>query len=94
MLNSCADGMNFLEVSEKDTMKNLFVFFSAALLTISSCSDHGNPPKNGEDQVPQPVENAGPDLEGERAVEATVNDSTKSAERRDSADAKRDSLRK
>ena len=86
--------MNFLEVSEKDTMKNLFVFFTAALLTIASCSDDGNPPKDGEDQVPQPVENPGPNLEGERAVEATVNDSTKSAERRDSTDAKRDSIRK
>ena len=75
-------------------MKNLFVFFSAAVLTIAACSDDGNPPKDGEEQVPQPVENAGPDLEGERAVEATVNDSTKSAERRDSTDAKQDSTRK
>ena len=75
-------------------MKKLFIFFSAAVLTFSSCSDDGNPPKNGEDQVPQPVENAGPDLEGERAVEATVNDSTKSAERQDSAKAKRESTRK
>lgn len=71
-------------------MKNLFVFFSAALLTVSSCADEGNPPKNGEDQVPQPVETSGPDLEGKRAVEATVNDTTKSDERKDSADKKRD----
>ena len=70
-------------------MKSLFILFSAAVLTFSACSDEGNPPKDGEDQVPQPVENAGPDLEGERAVEATVNDSAKSAERKDSADKKR-----
>jgi hypothetical protein len=75
-------------------MKNLFVFFSAALLALSSCSDEGNPPKNGEDQVPQPVENAGPNTEGQRAVEATVNDSTKSDERRDTTDTKRDSTNK
>ena len=67
-------------------MKNFFVFFSAALLTLSACSDEGNPPKDGEDQVPQPVENSGPNTEGQRAVEATVNDSTKSDERRDSTD--------
>jgi len=71
-------------------MKNLFVFFSAALLTITSCSDDsGNPPKDGEDQVPQPVENTGPNTEGERAVQATVNDSTKSDERRDTTDGPR-----
>jgi hypothetical protein len=70
-------------------MKNLFVFFSAALLTVSSCSDDsGNPPKDGENQVPQPVENTGPNIEGERAVQATVNDSSKSDERRDTTDRK------
>ena len=70
-------------------MKNLFVFFSAALLTVSSCSDDsGNPPKDGENQVPQPVENTGPNTEGERAVQATVNDSSKSDERRDTTDRK------
>lgn len=68
-------------------MKNLLVFFTAALLTISSCSDDsGNPPKDGEDQVPQPVENVGANTEGQRAVEATVNDSTKSDERKDTTD--------
>lgn len=72
-------------------MKNLFVFFSAALLAISSCSDEGNPPKNGEDQVPQPVETSGADLEAKRAVEATVNDSAKANERKDSLDSKKDS---
>jgi hypothetical protein len=71
-------------------MKKVFVFFSAALLTICSCSDDtGNPPKDGEDQVPQPVENVGPDIEGKRAVEATVNDSSKSDERRDTTDGPR-----
>ena len=70
-------------------MKNLFILFSAAVLTFSSCSDDGNPPKNGEDQVPQPVENPGPSLEGERAVQATVNDSIKSAQRKDSAKVKK-----
>ena len=65
-------------------MKNLFVFLSAAVLTISSCSDEGNPPKDGEDQIPQPMENAGANTEGDRAVEATVNDSTKSDNRKDS----------
>ena len=65
-------------------MKKLFIFLSVAVMAISSCSDEGNPPKDGEDQVPQPVENAGPDLEGERAVQATVNDSTKAKEVRDS----------
>ncbi len=70
-------------------MKNLFVVFSAALLTVSSCSDDsGNPPKDGEKQVPQPVENTGPNIEGERAVQATVNDSSKSDERRDTTDRK------
>ncbi|MBC7827475.1 MAG: hypothetical protein H7122_07010 [Chitinophagaceae bacterium] len=59
-------------------MKSLFVLFSAAVLTISSCADEGNPSKDGEEQVPQPVENSGANTEGERAVEATVNDSTKS----------------
>lgn len=68
-------------------MKNLFVFFSAAILSASSCSDDsGNPPKDGENQVPQPVENTGPDIEGQRAVQATVNDSSKSDERRDTTD--------
>ena len=65
-------------------MKKLFIIFSVALLTAASCSDEGNPPKDGEDQVPQPVENSGPNTEGQRAVEATVNDSTKAAERKDS----------
>jgi hypothetical protein len=67
----------------KGYMKNLFVFFSAAMLTMSACSDQGNPPKDGEDQVPQPVENSGPNTEGQRAVEATVNDSSKANERSD-----------
>ncbi len=71
-------------------MKNLFVFFSAVLLTVSSCADDsGNPPKDGEDQVPQPVENIGPDIEGKRAVEATVNDPSKSDERSDTTDTPR-----
>jgi hypothetical protein len=71
-------------------MKNLFVFFSAAILTVSACSDDsGNPPKDGENQVPQPVENTGPNVEGERAVEATVNDPSKSDERRDTTDSPR-----
>jgi len=73
-------------------MKKLFIYFSAVVLVISSCSDEGNPSKDGEDQVPQPVENSGPNTEGQRAVEATVNDSTKSDERRDSTtNPKRDS---
>lgn len=66
-------------------MKKLFILFSVALLAAASCSDEGNPPKDGEDQVPQPVENSGPNTEGQRAVEATVNDSTKAAEKKDSA---------
>lgn len=67
-------------------MKKLLIFFSVALLAVASCSDEaGNPPKDGEDQVPQPVENSGPNTEAQRAVEATVNDSTKAAERKDSA---------
>lgn len=70
-------------------MKNLLVFFLAAVLTVASCADEETSPKNGEDQVPQPVENPGANLEGARAVEATVNDSIKSAERRDSADSKK-----
>ena len=71
-------------------MKNLFVFFSAAVLTVSACSDdNGNPPKDGENQVPQPVENTGPNTEGERAVEATVNDPAKADERRDTTDGPR-----
>jgi hypothetical protein len=59
------------------SMKKLLIIFSAYIFAISSCSDDGNPSKDGEDQVPQPVENSGPNLEGQRAVEATVNDSTK-----------------
>ena len=71
-------------------MKNLFIFFSVAMLTLSACSDDtGNPPKDGESQVPQPVENTGPDIEGQRAVQATVNDSSKANERRDTTDGPR-----
>lgn len=67
-------------------MKKIFIAFSAAVLALSSCSDNkNNPPKDGEEQVPQPVENAGPDIEGERAVEATVNDSTGSGTNRDTS---------
>ena len=59
-------------------MKNLFIMFSAAMLLLSSCSDDKqNPSKEGEEQVPQPVENSGPNTEGQRAVEATVNDTTR-----------------
>ena len=72
-------------------MKKLFIIFSVALLTAASCSDEGNPPKDGEDQVPQPVETSGADLEAKRAVEATVNDSAKANERKDSLDSKKDS---
>lgn len=76
-------------------MKNLFVFFSAALLTISACSDESNPPKKGEDQVPQPVENSGANTEGQRAVEATVNDSAKADRRKDTTgDLKKDPIKK
>lgn len=76
-------------------MKNLFIFLTAAALTFSACSDDTtNPPKEGEDQVPQPVENAGANTEGQRAVEATVNDSNKSAERRDSTGSKPDTTRR
>lgn len=58
-------------------MKKLFLIFSASMLVLTSCSDDKqNPPKDGEEQVPQPVENSGPNTEGQRAVEATVNDST------------------
>ena len=64
-------------------MKNLLIIFSAAMLTITACSDEGNPPKDGEEQVPQPVENSGANTEAQRAVEATVNDTSKSAERSD-----------
>ena len=59
------------------SMKKLLIIFSAAVFAIVSCSDEGNPSKDGEDQLPQPVENSGPNTEGQRAVEATVNDSTK-----------------
>ena len=65
-------------------MKNLLVFFSAAMLTLSACSDEGNPSKDGEEQVPQPVKNSGANTEAQRAVEATVNDSSKANERSDS----------
>lgn len=65
-------------------MKSALIYLSAALLTIAACSDETqNPPKDGEDQVPQPVENAGPNTEGQRAVEATVNDSTKDDQKKD-----------
>jgi hypothetical protein len=65
-------------------MKKLFIFLSAGLLVLSACSDDkSNPPKDGEDQVPQPVENSGPNTEGQRAVEATVNDSTGSGQKSD-----------
>jgi hypothetical protein len=58
-------------------MKKTFVFFAAVMLALSSCSDNeSNPSKDGEEQIPQPVENSGPNTEGQRAVEATVNDST------------------
>lgn len=43
---------------------------------IVSCSDEPSS-KDGEDQVPVPVQNAGPNTEGERAVEA-VKDSADS----------------
>lgn len=66
-------------------MKKLSILCAFALLAIVSCSDEGNPSKDGEEQIPQPVENSGPNTEGQRAVEATVNDSTKAAERKDSA---------
>ena len=66
-------------------MKKLFILCSVALLAAASCSDEGNPPKDGEEQVPQPVENSGPNTEGQRAVEATVNDSTNAAKKKDTA---------
>ena len=66
-------------------MKKLLILCAAASFALASCSDEGNPPKDGEDQVPQPVENSGPNTEGQRAVEATVNDSTKAAEKKDTA---------
>lgn len=66
-------------------MKSALVFFSAILLSISACSDDTkNPSKDGGDQVPQPVENAGANTEAERAIEATVNDTTKSDQKKDS----------
>lgn len=76
-------------------MKKLFVFFSAAVLIISACSDDENPSKDGEEQIPQPVENPGPNLEGQRAVEATVNDSANSDKKNDSINRnqKKDSTR-
>jgi hypothetical protein len=65
-------------------MKKLFVLFSAATFVLFSCSSDDNPSKDdGEEQVPQPVENSGANTEGERAVEATVNDSTKSDTKKD-----------
>ena len=67
-------------------MKNIFKLLVAGMFFFTACSDdEGNPPKDGENQVPQPVETSGPDVEGERAVQATVNDSIKAAQRRDSA---------
>ena len=77
-------------------MKNLIVFLSAAMFTMTACSDEGSPPKDGEDQVPQPVENSGPNTEAQRAVEATVNDSSKTDERSDTTGKfpKRDSTNK
>ena len=74
-------------------MKSLFIVLSVALLAITSCSDEGNPPKNGEDQVPQPVENTGPETEAQRAVEATVNDSTNTDQKKDSTSSKKDSTK-
>jgi ABC-type glycerol-3-phosphate transport system substrate-binding protein len=65
-------------------MKKTFVFLSAVVLALSACSDNkSNPSKDGEEQIPQPVENSGPNTEGQRAVEATVNDSTNPGTKRD-----------
>lgn len=66
-------------------MKKIFVFIAALSLALASCSnDEGTPSKDGAEQVPQPVENSGPNTEGQRAVEATVNDSTESDNKGDS----------
>lgn len=66
-------------------MKKIFVFVSALMICLTSCSnDEGTPSKDGAEQVPQPVENSGPNTEGQRAVEATVNDSADSDNKGDS----------
>jgi hypothetical protein len=63
-------------------MKNIAVPLSASLmLFFAACSD--NPPKDsGQDQVPQPVMNSGPETEEARANKAV--DSAGAADRNDS----------
>jgi hypothetical protein len=76
--------MIFFMVVLKQSMRRVYILLTMAVLAISSCSDEEKPSKDGDEQVPQPVENAGPNTEAQRAVEATVNDSTKSEKGKDS----------
>lgn len=78
--------MIFFLYSQTITMKKLLIVLSAAILVTSSCADETKPSKEGEEQVPQPVENSGANTEGQRAVEATVNDTTNTGTKKDSTD--------
>lgn len=61
---------DFFRQYRKQSMKKLLLAltFFAAL----SCADNKEKAPDGQDQVPQPVETSGADVEGERAVKATV----------------------
>ena len=64
-------------------MKNLIMITSLSLiLFMSACTEA--PSKDGGDQLPQPVQNSGPNLEGERAIEAVKDSADDNHHRADS----------
>ena len=57
-------------------MKKLLVAFLLGMVMFTSCGDSDLPSKeSGDEQVPAPVPNSGPETEAERATNA-VKDST------------------
>ena len=66
-------------------MKNFFVVCTLSLMLFTSCGGSDLPSKeSGDEQVPAPVPNSGPETEGERATNAVKDSTHRDSTERDS----------
>lgn len=70
---------------KRHVMKKLFIAFFLGMAMVTSCGDSDLPSKeSGDEQVPSPVPNSGPETEAERATNAIKDSTRQDSTRRDS----------
>ena len=66
-------------------MKKLLCACALSLFLFTSCDDNDQPSKeSGDEQVPSPVPNSGPETEAERATHAIKDSARQDSVRKDS----------